>query len=282
MMRQGGRLVHLGTKALAVLAALLCSGFVWAGDVPDGNKLVRATVLSEYLTVVPGQSMHLGIRLEMEKGWHTYWKTSGESGLPVRVRFEEIEGVSFGELRWPAPDWHLGAGDVLDYIYEGTVVLLMPVTIDASATPGTSFDIRCKVDWLVCKELCVPGSAAAGCTIEVGVRSEAGADAPTIRAAREAIPKQLGGGSSSVRLAWRGAVLEVHCPGADGITLFLHDSEETAPLGPPTLRSVDGDRLRVPFDPPPDQYLIVSGVITVDRGRERASYDFALPGPTIR
>lgn len=274
--------MKLVTLVIGVLAALVCSAFVWGVEQLDGNILVRAELLIEHEIALPGEDTTLGIQLQMESGWHTYWQNSGDSGLPISVTLETVEGLEFGKMQWPAPDWYLGAGDVLDYVYEGTIVLLVPVSISPEYSGDGSVNIRGRVDWLVCKDVCLPGSADISGKLEIGGASTRSGVADAIDVARREIPVEIGAGTSDVRLGWRGSVLEVRCPGADAITLFPHYSEETEPVGPYKLRSVEKDTLFLPFDPPPDQYLSVSGVVTVDRGQERSSYSFAIPGPTLR
>jgi len=36
-------------------------------------------------TARPGETVLAGIHLHMNPGWHTYWKNSGQSGLPTTV-----------------------------------------------------------------------------------------------------------------------------------------------------------------------------------------------------
>jgi thiol:disulfide interchange protein DsbD len=269
---------------IVITASLLCSGFVRGAEVLDGNKLVGVQLVCDYDTLRPGRTALLGVRLEMEPGWHTYWRSPGDSGLPIKVTFEAIEGVTFGEIQWPTPAWHLGAGNILDYVYSGEVMLLVPITVSVTHPVGSPVSVQSKVEWLVCNDVCLPGSADASLTLSIEDASVRSAAAPSIRRALETMPEQIGSGFSTpdVQLEWAGAVLIVRCPGADAVTLFIDYSEETSTQGLPTLQSKKQDTLRIPFDPAPDQFLTLTGVITVDRERERKSYEFEITGPTIR
>ena len=251
---------------------------------PDGNKLVAAELVCDHDTVAPGQTALLGVRLEMEPGWHTYWRNPGDSGLPIKVTFEEIKGVTFGEIRWPTPDWHLGAGDILDYVYSGTTMLFIPITVDADVPKGQIISVGCKIEWLVCKGMCVPGSAERSIDLDIADKPIPSDGFDVIHRKFEGLPEEIGEGFSTpaVQLEWAGAVLHVRCSGADAVTVFLDYSEETSPLGSPALRSQERDTLHIPFDPAPDQFLEITGVVTVDRGRDRESYEFAITGPAVR
>ena len=52
----------------------------------------------------PGDTILAGVDMKMDPGWHTYWKNSGESGMPTSVNWELPRGVSAGEIQWPAPE----------------------------------------------------------------------------------------------------------------------------------------------------------------------------------
>jgi len=62
------------------------------------NKHVRATLAPEVVSVPPGRAFQVGLRLETEKGWHTYWKNPGDSNLPTRVRWTLPEGFVASEI----------------------------------------------------------------------------------------------------------------------------------------------------------------------------------------
>jgi DsbC/DsbD-like thiol-disulfide interchange protein len=49
----------------------------------QGKELVHATVLVDTWAIVPGKPFAAGVLLRMAPGWHTYWKFSGDAGLPT-------------------------------------------------------------------------------------------------------------------------------------------------------------------------------------------------------
>ena len=54
-------------------------------------------------TARPGESVMAAIHLHMVKDWHTYWRNSGQSGLPTTVDWQLPKGVTAGDLQWPVP-----------------------------------------------------------------------------------------------------------------------------------------------------------------------------------
>ena len=53
--------------------------------------------------VVAGKPVWLGLKIEHQPHWHTYWKNPGDSGLPTTLEWQLPAGVSAGEIAWPTP-----------------------------------------------------------------------------------------------------------------------------------------------------------------------------------
>jgi thiol:disulfide interchange protein DsbD len=105
----------------------------------------------------PGEGTNAGFYFKLEPGWHVYWKNAGDSGEPPHIRWTLPEGITAGPLQFPAPK-RLPLGPLMDFGYENEV--LFPLTLDVakSAKPGPVV-LQAKVDWLVCREVCIPGKA---------------------------------------------------------------------------------------------------------------------------
>jgi thiol:disulfide interchange protein DsbD len=106
----------------------------------------------------PGAQTRIGIQFDTDKNWHMYWKNSGDSGEPPRVRWQLPEGVTAGALEWPSPT-RLSNSAGTDYGYEGNVVLLSTLNIPATAEPGGNLAVAGDLRWLVCHDICIPQRA---------------------------------------------------------------------------------------------------------------------------
>ena len=131
---------------------------------------MTARLLSDLDAVAPGGSLWLGVELRMSRGWHTYWKFSGDAGLPTEVEWETTPGVEVGPLHWPLPEKFTEAGDLVVYGYSDSTVLLSPVAVPDILTVGTSLDFRASVSWLVCREVCIPGDTTL--TLQLPIESK--------------------------------------------------------------------------------------------------------------
>ena len=50
--------------------------------------------------VGPGRPLWLGLSITHAPGWHTYWKNSGDSGLPTQLEWKLPPGMDAGEIAW--------------------------------------------------------------------------------------------------------------------------------------------------------------------------------------
>lgn len=140
----------------AVSILLLTSAVLLAGCRNSGH--VRAYLVSEVRSIQPGQTFCLALRLEMDKHWHTYWKNPGDSGMPTQIAWNLPHNFKAGEIQWPFPQKFEENG-LVSFGYEGEIFLLTEIKAPDTVKPGTSVEIAAGVDWLACRESCIPGRA---------------------------------------------------------------------------------------------------------------------------
>ncbi len=102
----------------------------------------------------------------MERGWHTYWQNAGDSGLPTTLTWKLPPGLQASPIQWPAPR-ALPVGPLVNYGYEGEVLLPSDVTTLPDFLSGKTVTLSARADWLVCKEICIPEGADLSLTLPV-------------------------------------------------------------------------------------------------------------------
>jgi thiol:disulfide interchange protein DsbD len=113
--------------------------------------------------VVPNQNLDIGtavnagLYFKLESGWHVYWKNAGDSGEPPSIQWTLPAGIAASAMQFPAPQ-RLPLGPLMDFGYENEVLFPFTVQAAAPAKPG-SVVLHAKVNWLVCREVCIPGKA---------------------------------------------------------------------------------------------------------------------------
>jgi DsbC/DsbD-like thiol-disulfide interchange protein len=136
------------------------------GPGPVKAQHLTAELTSFGSTIAPGGTLQAGLVLTMEEKWHVYWNNAGDSGEPPHIKWTLPAGITAGPLQFPVPS-RLPLGPLMDFGYEDTAAF--PVTFTAAPTvkPGP-IHIDAAVDWLVCREVCIPGKAHLGLNLVVG------------------------------------------------------------------------------------------------------------------
>mgnify|MGYP001491509854 CR=1 FL=1 len=95
-----------------LLALLAFSLFLVAGVQPSLQRAeafpvdsghAQVDVVSEQSVVVPGQTFRMALHLDLDYGWHVYWKNAGDSGLPPELYWDDGIDVEATEFSFPAP-----------------------------------------------------------------------------------------------------------------------------------------------------------------------------------
>jgi thiol:disulfide interchange protein len=153
---------------LAAILGLGVAAVVLAGAA--GSKHVQASLVAEVESIRPGEPFWVGLRLQMADGWHTYWKNPGDSGLPTRIAWTMPEGFEAGPIVWPRPE-RIEAGPLVSHGYEGEVLLPIVIVPSPKVAPPGPVKLLARVNWLECKEACLPGKADLELVLPVAVQA---------------------------------------------------------------------------------------------------------------
>jgi len=96
----------------------------------------------------------LGIRMDMQENWHTYWKNPGDSGGPIKVKWSHDDNVSISDLYWPTPSL-IPYEPLMTYGYKNFVIFPFEII---NSNNKNSF-IEASIDFLICDDICVPEKA---------------------------------------------------------------------------------------------------------------------------
>jgi hypothetical protein len=141
----------MGARIVFVTAMLLLGGtsVTLAEGFGEGKARVRLVASAD-------RPWRLGVRFEIEPGWHIYWKNPGGAGMATEVQWRVPEGVAAGETQWPLPIGFVQSGEIPGYGYEETAVLAAEL---GGAPLADTAEVGAEVSWLACKDVCVLGSA---------------------------------------------------------------------------------------------------------------------------
>ena len=131
-----------------------------------GGRHVQASLVADVTSVAPGGVAHVALRQQIQPGWHTYWRNPGDSGQATTVTWTLPAGWTIADPIWPKPR-QLRTGPLMDYGYEGEVLLPQALTAPADAKPGQTVTLKAAASYLVCKDVCVPEDANLTLTLPV-------------------------------------------------------------------------------------------------------------------
>lgn len=156
---------QFGRMLLGLLGALvLAPAIVTAAPVNSGH--IQSELVASTQGIAPGQTVQIALRQSIQKGWHTYWRNAGDSGEPTRIKWTMPGGWSASDFTWPTPR-RLPVGPLVNYGYEGEVLLPMALTAPADAKAGQAVTLTAAVQFLVCADVCVPEDANLSLTLPV-------------------------------------------------------------------------------------------------------------------
>jgi len=131
----------------------------------DGNKLVQVALKSDRDGLRAGDTFQLCVVLDVKPRWHVYWENAGDAGTPTNVEVSGPKGFEFGTPRFPCPARHEEEGDIVSYIHEGQLLVLVDAKAPKDLVAGAALEFRVDAEWLVCTEYCLPGTGRATLTL---------------------------------------------------------------------------------------------------------------------
>jgi thiol:disulfide interchange protein len=140
-------------KHIFLAFSLFLSTLAVSNPVETGHA--RASLITN-LQNSQQESFYVGVRLEMQEGWHTYWENPGDSGSPFEAKWNVDEGVIVENVEWPTPIT-IPYPPLMTFGYEGDVVF--PFKVFRSLDLELS-SISVDFDFLICADICIPEKAS--------------------------------------------------------------------------------------------------------------------------
>ena len=132
---------------------ILLSQTISASLVKTSHAEISIVLLENFS--ITQNKVQLGIRVDMNKGWHTYWKNPGDSGGAMKINSIKSENIRFDEIKWPTPEL-IPYPPFMTYGYKESVIFPVTAYIDSN---NTNHKFSLNIDFLVCKDICIPQQA---------------------------------------------------------------------------------------------------------------------------
>ena len=190
------RILAAGLIAAATGASALAEG-LFGANAPPPYAVSLHSGWSE-----PDGRRIAGVRVALEPGWKTYWRSPGPSGMPPQFDWTGSKNLKSVTVVWPAPIVFETYGTQA-IGYKNQMVLPLAITPEDPAKP---IRLRLALFYGVCEEVCIPARSDLALDIAPGDRRDA---AELIAAALASAPQDAARhGLDSVACAIEGADAE--------------------------------------------------------------------------
>ena len=155
----------------------------WVSEQHGAARLISAVEATGSST-----QLDVGLQLRLTPGWHTYWRSPGDAGIPPSIDWKKgSENLAGATIAWPAPVRLPSLGGLETIGYEDGVVLPIAVRL---VHPGAPLHLHAEVDYASCKDICIPYHASLDLVLPSGF-ARPGSEAPLVAAARERVPEDI-------------------------------------------------------------------------------------------
>jgi DsbC/DsbD-like thiol-disulfide interchange protein len=205
----------------------------WDGDARSAVRMIAGAR--------PAGAAYLraGIEMRLMRGWHTYWRYPGDSGVPPQFSFDGSRNLKEVSVLWPAPARKLESGGT-SIGYSTSVIFPLRIIALEANKPVV---LRLRSQYAICEKICVPAEARN----ELHLAGSRASQDAALRAAEARVPvrQNLGdAGALAIRSMRRErgaggrdrAVVDVAGPAT--VDLFVEGPTEQWALPVPT--AVDG------------------------------------------
>ncbi|MFL2543248.1 MAG: protein-disulfide reductase DsbD family protein [Alphaproteobacteria bacterium] len=127
--------------------------FALSSDWSVGDS-AKVRIISPY-SQNNNKELLIGLEYEMDPGWKTYWKSPGDGGFAQNILWENSSNINNLEILWPTPEKFQILG-LTSLGYQNNVIF--PLKIEITDESKDTF-VNLQVNFLICKEICIPGDA---------------------------------------------------------------------------------------------------------------------------
>jgi thiol:disulfide interchange protein/DsbC/DsbD-like thiol-disulfide interchange protein len=274
-------------RSLLFFVLALSGAILARAQTQQGVELVKADLIADTSAIAPGKPFTVGVRLVMANDWHTYWKYSGDFGLPTEIQWKLPPGFKAGPIQWPVPERQVTGGDIITFGYEREVLLMAEITPPADLSNAAPVMLKAKASWLVCKESCVPGDAELQLSLPVSARGATSTNAELFAKYRGELPRTFDKASGFAVARSIGKTEIVYDfsglkPGEEkSLDFYPVPPDPGVVIGAPVVEPrAGGATVRIPLQAEAGTVTQFTGVVAFDRDKQRIGWEIPANVPT--
>ncbi len=97
--------------------------------------------------------LNLGVEYKLAPKWHTYWRTAGDAGVPLKIETQGSTNINSLEIKWPFPHRTISYGTLQTYTYGGNTTIPFAINVEDDTQDVT---LALQIKHMVCDEICIP------------------------------------------------------------------------------------------------------------------------------
>lgn len=127
---------------------------------------LKIQLVPEQSAIVPGTPFTVGLWIQHDRGWHTYWRFPGIVGMATQLKWDLPKGWKAGPLVYPEPErtWMF---QIKAQGFDRDVMLRTQITPPVNLKPGTQITLVGLASWMCCGTTCHPGAMRLSLTLPV-------------------------------------------------------------------------------------------------------------------
>ncbi|MEQ1748814.1 MAG: protein-disulfide reductase DsbD domain-containing protein [Prosthecobacter sp.] len=132
---------------------------------------LKIQLVPEVTAIAPGASFRVGLYIQHDKGWHTYWRQPGIVGVPTSITWTLPTGFKAGPLEYPEPE-STKMFQIMAQGYERDVLLQTEIVAPATLKVGGKVTLKGRASWMCCGNTCHPDTMELTLEMPVNAKSK--------------------------------------------------------------------------------------------------------------
>ncbi len=112
----------------------------------------RVRIISGATDFSAKNGSYAGIQIQMSKGWKTYWRSPGDSGVPPSFDWSGSDNLKHISIEWPVPKKYKDQYST-SIGYKSEVILPLKITATDASKP---VKMKLRLGYGICSDICVP------------------------------------------------------------------------------------------------------------------------------
>ena len=112
-----------------------------------------AEIIHDIQSLKPSQEYLIGVKFNLDPGWHTYWKNPGDSGEKASFEWNLPDGLVLEGPFWPQPE-KIPYPPLMTFGYNDQVTVFFKLSSAKEITDDLEISLSTK--WLACADVCLP------------------------------------------------------------------------------------------------------------------------------